>query len=423
MPKAGAPRFPSPIAPRPVPVAVTPELAWVLGRAFGPVGGPWGEALDGGAALELATRLGVVSRIADRLGPERLRDDLGGEAATEALAAYRREAVAATRLLALSRLVCSVAAREGIRIVPLKFAALCLSGAASPAWRPAADVDVLVANEDAGRLVAALAAEGFLVSDGPAYAHQHPPLHHPRGGMLELHRTIPGVRLAPGSREAGLGDVIGSGLTRELEDPAGGTLPVPVPALLAAHAIAHGVYQHGLEPAAYPPLRMLADLQDLAASAGRGADEVLARALPLVAAEVAAEDARAAWALPGRLAREGARAVLADAASPEACLLGHFLRGALDPEYARSLKLRSISTLPSDRRGPLGLLRQAWDAVALEPSQTRKLYGARTRAAHLAALALRPFHLAVKLVRYALASVRHSRQARGARLPRRGAPG
>lgn len=420
MPKAGVARPPFPIAPRPVAVAVTPELAWVLGRAFGPVGAPWGEALDGGAAVTLATRLGVVSRIADRWGPERLRDDLGPDAAEEAVSTYRREAVAATRLLALARLVCRVAAREGIRAVPLKFAALCLSGAASPASRPAADVDLLVADEDAPRLVAALAADGFLVSDGPAYAHQHPPLLHPRGGMLELHRTIPGVRLSPGTGEARLEDVVREGLVREVAgEPGGDAFLVPVPALLAAHALAHGIYQHGLEPAAYPPLRMLADLQDLARSAAAeaeadvpAADEALAAALPLVAAEVAAEDARAAWALPGRLAREGGRAVLTDPESREARLLGHFLRGALDPEYARSLKLRSISTLPSDRRGPLGLLRQAWDAVALEPAQTRKLYGAKTRTAHIAALALRPFHLAAKLVRYALAAARQSRRER-----------
>ena len=408
MTNGGTARPAASIAPRPVGVEVTPGIAWVLGRAFGPVGEPWGKPFDAGAAVDLASRLGVLSRLADRTGPALLRADLGPGAAGEALALYRREAIATTRLLALSRLVCRVAAGEGIPVVALKFAALCLAGTVSPASRPAADVDILVADEDAARLAGALSTEGFTVTDGPSYDHQHPPIHHPRGGMLELHRTIPGVRLSPGSPEAGLTSLLEAGLACEAGDA--GHVLVPVPKVLVAHALAHGIYQHGLEPAAYPPLRMLADLADMATAAGPGADSLVESALPLVAAEVAEEDARAAWALPERLAREGARAVLADAASPEARLLGHFLRGALDPEYARSLKLRSISTLPSDRRGALGLLRQAWHAVALAPSQTRRLYGARTRGAHVAALLLRPFHLAGKLARYTLAAARQSRR-------------
>lgn len=411
MRNGGASRRAASIAPRPVGVEVTPGIAWVLGRAFGPVGEPWEGPFDAGAAVDLAGRLGLLSRLADRSGPALLRADLGPGAADEALAAYRSEAVAATRLLALSRLVCRVAADAGVRVVPLKFAALCLAGTVSPASRPAVDVDILVADEDAARLAAALATEGFTVTDGPAYDHQHPPIHHPRGGMLELHRTIPGVRLSPGSPEVGLKGLLDAGLACEAGHA--GEALVPVPKVLVAHALAHGIYQHGLEPAAYPPLRMLADLADMAAAAGPGADSLLESALPFVAAEVAEEDARAAWALPGRLVREGASAVLAEAASPGARLLGHFLRGALDPEYARSLKIRSISTLPSDRRGALGLLRQAWHAVALGPSQTRRLYGARTKGAHAAALLLRPFHLAGKLARYAVAAARQSRRKDG----------
>jgi hypothetical protein len=220
--------------------------------------------------------------------------------------------------------------------------------------------------------------------------------------MLELHRTVPGVRPSTGEPELGLERLAGEGLAIPL-DPDHPWLLVPRPHVLLAHTLAHALYQHGLEPAAYSAFKLLADVADLRRSAG---DDILREALPLVAAEVAEEDARAAWALPSLLADGGPSAVLARPESAEARLLAHLVRGALEPEYAESLKIRSALTLPSDRGGPAGLLRRAWHTLAINRAQARALYGADTRAKYALALALRPFHLVGKLLRYARAAAR-----------------
>ncbi len=186
-------------------------------------------------------------------------------------------------------------------------------------------------------------------------------------------------------------------------DPDEPCLLVPRPHVLLAHALAHAIYQHGLEPAAYPAFKLLADVADLRRAAGDG---LIRDALPLIAAEVNEKDARAAWVLPSLLAAKGTAGVLARPESPEARLLAHFVRGALEPAYAESLKIRSAMTLPSDRSGPTGLLRQSWHAVAISRSQARALYGADTNAKYATALVFRPFRLAWKLVRYAVAAAR-----------------
>ncbi len=196
--------------------------------------------------------------------------------------------------------------------------------------------------------------------------------------------------------------LVGGGLVAPL-DPENPWLLVPRPHVLLAHAFAHALYQHALEPAAYSAFKLLADVADLRRHPGDG---LLDDALPLVAAEVAEEDARAAWALPSLLADGGSSAVLARPESAEARLLAHLVRGALEPEYSEALKIRSVLLLPSDRGGLVGLLRQAWHAVAINRAQARALYGADTRAKYALALALRPFHLVGKLVRYVIAARR-----------------
>lgn len=383
------------------------ELEWTLAGAFGEAAGarrpgPDGEGFDGRAAVATAARLGLLPRVVDRLGPERLAAEVGPEAAAEALAIYRGSALASVRLVALARLVGRVAGANGIEVVALKHAALCLAGISSPAARSAVDADVLVSDADAARLTAALAGEGIAPSGAPGYDHQHSPLHHPRGGMLELHRTLPGVRLSPREREVDLGIVVEQGLAAALPDGAPGLL-VPRPHVMLAHALAHGLFQHGLEPAAYPAFKLLADVADLRRCGGEG---LLDDALPLVAAEVNEDDARAAWALPALLSERGAAGVLERPKSAEARLLAHLVRGALEPGYGDSIRLRSVLALPSDRAGLGGLLGGAWQAVAINRVQARELYGVTSPAGYALALAWRPFHLAGKLVRYALAALR-----------------
>ncbi len=352
--------------------------------------------------MSVAGRLGLLARIVHRLGPGHLAAEVGPEATKEALAGYRESVLASAKLVALARLVGRVASGQGIRVVALKHVALCLAGISSTAERGAADADILVSDADAPRLTEALVAAGILTSSAPGYDHQHSPLLHPRAGMLELHRTVPGVRPSPDGPEMTLEVLVARGLSAPL-DPAVPCLLVPRPHVLLAHALAHALYQHGLDPGAYPPFKLLADVADLHMSAG---EVLLGDALPLVAAEVAEEDARAAWALPSALGAEGVATVLASPGSAEARLLAHFVRAALEPDYGEALKIRSALALPSDRGGPAGSLRWAWHTLAISRAQARVLYGADTPAKYALALATRPFHLAWKLARYVRAAAR-----------------
>lgn len=383
-------------------LALPPGLDAVLRAAFGPPDAPAAPAADAGSFLETAARTGLLPRIVHRLGPARLPALLGPGGAEEALERYRASALASTRLVALGRLVGRVAGGAGIRVVPLKHVALCEGGVTSPAARGAVDADLLVADADAARLVEALARAGLRSTGDGARDHQHRPLVHGRGGLLELHRTIPGVRASPEGRELDLEAVVLHGFAEEAG--AGSPLPLaPRPRLLLAHALAHGLYQHGLAPDAYSAFKLLADAADLRAAHGAA---LLGEAFPLVSSVVHADDASAAWELPALLAEGDLEAVFSRPASPEARLLAHFVRGAFEPDYVEALKLRA-ATAPRAGRGPVrGLLRNAWEAVAIGPSQARVLYGADTPAKYAAALALRPFHLGVKLVRYAAAALR-----------------
>lgn len=397
----GSPR-PRSIGAPAVRLTPTPEVEWVLSRAFGaPGGGPAGP-FDGSAAVSIAGRFGLLARIVHRLGPAHLASEVGPPAATEALDEYRQSALVSARLVALARLVGRVANGSGIRVVALKHTALCLSGVSDAAERGAADADVLVSDADASRLERELVRAGVRTSEAPAYDHQHRPMFHPRGGMLELHRTIPGVRLSPDGPEMNIESLLARGLATQF-DPGDPRLLVPRPHVLLAHALAHALYQHGLEPVAYPPLKLLADIADLRRFAG---DDLLSEALPLVAAEVNDEDAKAAWTLPTAIASGGSASVLSCPESAGARLLAHFVLGSLDAEYRDSLRLRAVSTFPSDRGGLSGLLRRTWSTLAISRAQARVLYGADTRPKYLFALARRPFHLAWKLVRYVRAAAR-----------------
>lgn len=402
MPKAGPRPGPRSIGTSAEGLLVPPELGWALALAFDGTATGREHPTDGHRAVSVAGRLGLLPRIVHRLGPERLAAAVGPEATKEALAEYRESVLASAKLVSLARLVGRVASGQGIRVVALKHVALCLAGISSPAERGAADADILVSDADASSFTEALVSAGILVSPGPEYDHQHSPLFHPRAGMLELHRTIPGVRPFPDAPEMTLETLVGGDLVKPL-DPAEPCLLVPRPHVLLAHALAHALYQHGLDPGAYPPFKLLADVADLRRAT---VDDLLRDALPLIAAEVAEEDARAAWALPSALATGGVAAVLARPESERARLLAHFVRGALESEYRESLKIRSALALPSDRGGPAGVLRWAWHTLAISRAQAWALYGASSPAKYALALAFRPFHLAWKLVRYVMATAR-----------------
>jgi hypothetical protein len=191
---------------------------------------------------------------------------------------------------------------------------------------------------------------------------------------VELHRFLPGVRLrgAPGfatAEELAERDL--------LRSPTGALHGCWVPSrdVLGAHALVHGIAQHGLSPRSYPLMRMLADLVDLGWGAP-GHGEAAAAAADLTARHVSRDEReavldlcrrlRAGEALPDRLTRR---------AGPAHRLLGHVLAGSLDPSYSDSLKLRALGSGPSLSPRPLVWLREAGRALFPGRARMEALHG------------------------------------------------
>ncbi len=175
---------------------------------------------------------------------------------------------------------------------------------------------------------------------------------------------------------------------------------VPGPEWLAAHAIVHGVAQHGFTPQVYPLFRLLGDLAALAPHLGDGN-----RIHRWISTELREEETRAALALARRLA-EGDESVFRLAPAPEARLLRHFTATLIDDDYASSLRLRwpGPSVGP---RGPLALARGVWRAVALTDVEIDLVYGPpRSRWGYAARRVARPFDLLGRAVRYAVRRLR-----------------
>src|SRR5206468_11377282 len=111
----------------------------------------------------------------------------------------------------------------------------------------------------------ALLRSGSVEADLPAHEHQLRPLVHASGCLVEVHTVLLGVRLTRGA-SATLDALEAGGLLA-----AAPSLPqaarIPLPEVMIAHALAHGIAQHGLAPHKYPLMRMVADLVDLGAPA------------------------------------------------------------------------------------------------------------------------------------------------------------
>ncbi len=385
-PEAPAFRF------RPPAAAVTPALRWVLARAFGPEGQAVEEP-PAEAALALATALSLAARIAARQSPDRLAGELGPPGAAEI---RRQRALAAAQEMRLERAleaVDEIAADLRIPYAPLKGEALVLGGFAPEGGRFAADVDLLVPEAKLESLQRELVARGFQIAGQP-YEHQAPLLRHRDGGAIELHRKIPGLRLA-GKRSATFEDLAAAGLTGPLSPVAGrkprADVRLPRREVLTAHALLHTLAQHAFAAAA-PGFLMIADLQDLGfrGSAGRA---TLASIAPWIERDVGYEEATAALDLTTRLAA-GDGALLenyaADERPPARRLADHFVAAATDPRYAEAMKLRIFDSVVSDRSPAAA--RAELLAKTLVPARERQR--GEGWAHYFARLAIRPFELA-----------------------------
>ena len=315
---------------RPPGTAEPAELRWVLARAFGPLPGPPIELTDSTKAARWAGLLGLGERIASRLSRERLRRDLGETGASKLYVA--RDALAARTVL-LQRLVERVATTAleiGASLVALKGIALIESGFAVCGARPLLDVDLLVEPERASALEAALLDSGFAHS-APAEGHHLPSLAVPGLGEVELHLYIPG--LARGTHGRVTARLLSAeGLVRPSTRIRG--LALPDPSVLGAHALAHGIDQHGLSAKAYPVTRLIADLIDLAASD----DWQPEQAEPWLRSSVSPRELRAIASLCDVL-RAGDLGIAGDDAR---ALLHHTLAAVTSASYRRRQRLRSV---------------------------------------------------------------------------------
>lgn len=381
---------------RPPRLAIPPEVRWMLLRAFGPAGAPFPAAIDPEKALGLARLFEVSARIAARQGRERLAAEMGPEAA----AGFARDRTAAAasglRLMAAVRQVAEAAARLGVPLAVLKFAALEGTGLLAGGSRGACDIDVLAPVERAEELQRALAGDGCRVSGMPGMEHQLPPLSAPSGAVVEIHRHLPGVRIG-GGPSATFEALAREGLLVPLADQPG-RCSAPSPEVQAAHVLVHGLGQHGYWPASYSLLKMVADLLDL------GAEALTPRALAWTEKDVPVAEAEALRRLCRRLAA-GEDPERWDGA--EEALLRHILAGRLDPEYGRALRLGLFQPVPSDRPRPVQLARSVLDAVFLTDAQIDAVYGRpRNRLGYWGRRLARPFDLLLRLGTYGVARLR-----------------
>ncbi len=244
---------------RPPPFELPDELRWVLGRAFGPLPDRPVPVERPELVLRWARDLVLAERIASRVP----RRDVESELPSDAVQVLwrSRDALAARGLLLRELLgqVAGCAVEIGAPVIGLKGIALLESGISSWGERPLLDLDLLVDAREAPRLFEALTAAG-LEQVGRGERQHLPPLADRRLGQVELHLHLPGVVVA-GGRPAASEALRRANLVRPYERFEGFELPVPD--LLAAHAYAHCLDQHGFSPTACPITRLIADLVDL----------------------------------------------------------------------------------------------------------------------------------------------------------------
>ena len=405
---------------RPPPVELTRELRWALLRAFGPADASLATDVDVPGAVEMAARLGLAPRIGAR-GRDAAEAAAHADATASLARASRTAAVSQLQAREAALEVAAAARAQGLPVCLLKGVALSESGVSAAGSRQVGDVDVLVPEHAEPALVAELVRRGFQPDAGEEYPHHAPPLVHPRLGMVEIHRHLPGVETAAiGARSprrfATFEELQSAGLLEPWRHGGEGAW-LPTRRALAAHALAHALAQHGFRPGAYPQLRLLGDLLDLGIASDEG-PALLASTLPLVERGVGAAETRAAAGLCRALSSGRLDELTGDA--PSALLLRHLLAGALDERYAEALKLQELARPLHQGSRLAGWWAAAWQAVALSPAQLDRVYGKPAgRWGRLGQRLRRPFDLLRRGLRARLASASQAAEKKraGARRP------
>lgn len=351
-----------PLGFRPPHLTLDAELEWVLQRAFGPP--TWAASLhvSGQRLVDVALRLDLAARIGSRQ-PRRLLEQEMGTSAAHRLHEQYVASVARGALLdhTLGQLLDHAKICD-ISCIVLKHAALVRLGVLRIGARVASDVDVLVPHARAREFQASLEAAGYRDLGLPESSHQLPALQAPSGVLIELHVHVPLVTLAPGQPFARADDLVAAGLTIRSD----GAL-LPDAAVVAAHAIAHGLMQHAQVPQVCSPLKTFADLADLRLIRPDIIDEARAYlARTMTEADLTNVQILSSALSAGDLA-------LALKGGP-GIILRHSLASQLDHRYAIRLRLGSLTQWrgTSVRRSPTQLLRSlraAWAWARSDPNR------------------------------------------------------
>ncbi len=370
-------------------VQIDASLAWVLRAAFA-ADLPDSLPEHPKRALHLARKLEVSARIAARLLP------IGRSASSlfeRELDLDFRTNIAVDALLSQGlEDVLRVASLHSTPVVALKYAALRLGKITQPGTRVAADLDLLVPAAAASSLAEALLTIGFRRTGTRSHAHQLEALVGPYGAVVELHLHIPGVQVANGGF-ATVRDLFDAQMVAPAE---GACASLPTPALLAAHALAHGLLQNRATPQSYSLLRMLSDLADLRRRQPEGLLSSAARHLspPIAGLCVAAED------LSVKLSRGVFEGSSFDS-TPAQQLLSHCLGARLDAEYSRRLRSAGFANLLRNYPTAPELLRFLKGSLVPPEPELDAIYGpATSKFARLRRRWRRPFDLTLRAARH-----------------------
>ncbi len=388
-------------------VELSAELGWVLARAFGPSSTTLHRAgeLRGELVLELAESLDLAERIAARTGAEALSGEVGKEAGEAFLRAHTGCVARALVVEQVCRELADVSVDLGVPVVFLKGAALQLGGWIETGSRTMSDVDVLVADTAARSFQDALIGRGCRSPEAPESEHQLQLLTHPTGLGIEVHRMIPGVRLE-GGRSATAEQLFERDLVRAVEGMPGGCF-VPEHGVLLAHALVHGIAQHGLSPDNYPWSRFLADVQDLKVGATAWGP-ILDTVYPWIERDVGLNEIEAVFELVDRLGGGEDPIEIAAGSDRPAKLLRHLVAGATNEDYVQSMRLARRARYLTDQPRWRRLAVDGWRTVWLTRPQVDQLYGPpKSELGYWGRRLWRPFDLVGRAWRYGLAAVRH----------------
>lgn len=244
-------------------VEVSPELLFVLTRAFSPLTPRGGGTVDPRRVWKLAEALDLSCRIGWRVPRVQLVQELGEDVATLFASRYHDAATSATVINAVTSEVVRHINQAGVPAVLLKSNALVMSGLTGVGARRFIDIDILVPAASAREVHCHLVAQGYRGGRHRDGAHQLSSLFHPAGVMVEIHTHVKHMRLAHGEGWVRFEDLESKGLLRPLPGMAG--VRIPSLEFLAGHALIHGVVQHWRQVGDYPLMRLLADLADIKA--------------------------------------------------------------------------------------------------------------------------------------------------------------